>query len=139
MLRVEGGLNHDVSLGRGLGPAANASEEQEHWSLAMVKDRSQPHANNSAQRQAARPAMDGGSSLTTKGSHLSLSSKQPLKPLQRQGSRPGPPGPGQGDDPGPHFRVTIKIQEERESRLTTPLAPRAPAAHSPTTSTLSHT
>ena len=150
MVRVEQDLNHDVSLGRGLGPAAKASEDQEHWSLAMVKDRSLPHTNSSAQRSVLRSTNDAASPLTTKGSYLSLSNKQPLKPLQRQGSKPGSLGTGQNDDAGQLYNVTekthcelsvmtIKIQEEMESKLASPAAPRTPAGNSPTVSTLNHT
>ena len=84
-----------------------------------------------------------GSPLTTKGSLISLSNK---RPLQKQSSKQGSIGAGsskaQLDDLGHLYHVTIKIQEEMESKLNTPAAPNAPGvalADFPIIGTLSHT
>ena len=70
-----------------------------------------------------------GSPLTTKGSLISLSNK---RPLQKQSSKQGSIGAGsskaQQDDLGHLYHVTIKIQEEKESKLTTPIVPTSPGA-----------
>ena len=86
----------------------------------------------------------GSPPLTTKGSLISLSNKRPLqKQSSKQGSIAAGSSKAQLDDLGHLYHVTIKIQEEMESKLTTPVvAPTAPGpglADFPIIGTLNHT
>ena len=107
----------------------------------MVKDRNHPHTNSSAQRNSAmRMNNDTSSPLVTRSSFVSLSNK---KTLQKQTSKQGSIGAGsqkmQYDELGHLYHVTIKIQEEMESKQTTPIVPATPVANAAVINTLNLT